>query len=225
MDGFRYEQKYLISLAGYRQLKTRLDASLCKDSHIQHADGAYFIRSLYFDDYKQSGLRDKMEGIEKREKFRIRFYDMDDSFIRLECKQKIEQLTRKLSVPLTREQAERLINGDIFWMTEETDAVFHTFYLKSRTQLLRPTVLVDYYREPYVFQDVRITFDRDIRSGRYATNLFDPAVVTVPILPSNQLVLEVKYDEALPYAVKQLLKTVPLTRSAVSKYALCRQWQ
>ncbi len=221
LDGLRHEDKYYISRAAYYQLKARLDAGLYKDSHITHPDGKYFIRSLYFDDYNRSGLRDKVEGVETREKFRIRFYDLDDSFIRLEAKQKWDHMTRKLSATLTRDKADRLLRGDTWWMYNEEQPLLRNFYLKTRTRLLRPTVVVDYYREAYVFEDVRLTFDSDIRSGRFSFDLFDSSLATVPVMPSDRLVLEVKYDEALPYSIKQLLKTVPLARCAISKYALC----
>ncbi len=225
MDGLRHEDKYYISRSAYVQLKTRLDAGLAKDSHITHSDGAYFIRSLYFDDYGQSGLLDKVEGVETREKFRIRYYDLQDTFFRLEAKQKLGQLTRKLSATLTREQVQQILGGDLWWMYDEEQPLLRDFYRKARTRLLKPAVMVDYYREAYVFEDVRITFDNDIRSGRFGFDLFDRRLPTVPILPSDRLVLEVKYDEALPYTVRQLLKSVPLTRCAISKYALCREWQ
>lgn len=225
MNGFRYENKYFISYAGYLQLKARLDAGLQKDGHITHPDGAYFIRSLYFDDFEQSGLLDKVEGVQKREKFRIRFYDLDDSFIRLECKQKLDQMTRKFSAPLTREQADAVLRGDVWWMCSSEHALIRHFYAKYRSSVLRPMVIVDYYREAYVFQDVRITFDRDIHSGRYSTELFNGNLPTVPVFPSDRMVIEVKYDDALPYAVRQLLKTVPLSRNAISKYELCRRMQ
>lgn len=225
MEGLRHEEKYYISRAAYGQLKARLDAALSKDSHILHPDGAYFIRSVYFDDYCQSGLMDKVEGVETREKFRIRFYDMNDSFIRLEAKQKLNQMTRKLSAVLDRQQTEKILDGDIWWMYKDEQALSRNFYVKARTRLLRPSVIVDYYREAYVFEDVRLTFDRDIRSGVYNRDLFDESVVTVPVIPSDRLVLEVKYDEALPYSVRQLLKSVPLARCAISKYALCRELQ
>ena len=127
MDGLRHENKYYISQAGYRQLKARLDAGLAHDSHIVHPDGKYFIRSLYFDDYCQSGLLDKVEGVQTREKFRIRFYDLDDSFIRLESKQKWDQMTRKQSAPLTREKTDRLLAGIRGGCTTKKPRCFATF--------------------------------------------------------------------------------------------------
>ncbi len=225
MNGFRYENKYFISTAGYLQLKSRLQAGMVNDAHVSHEDGNYFIRSLYFDDYLQSGLTDKVDGIEKREKFRIRFYDLDDSFIRLESKQKIGQMTKKTSAPLTREQADSICRGDTWWMYQSEHPLLRNFYLKHRTRLLKPTVLVDYYREAFIFNDVRITFDKHISSGRYALDLFAKNIATSTIFPSDRMVLEVKYDDALPYAVKQLLSGVPMTRSAISKYELCRNIQ
>lgn len=225
MEGFRHENKYFISRAGYQFLRGRLAAMMETDSHAVHPEGRYFIRSLYFDDYRQSGMLDKIEGLENREKFRIRFYDMDDSFIRLESKQKWNGLTRKESAPLTREQTDRLLNGDCWWMYETEHPLLRSFYLKSRTRLLRPTVLVDYIREAYIFQDVRITFDLNLHTGNYHTALFDPDFPTLPVLPDDRVILEIKFDEALPYAVRQLLRPVSAARSAISKYTLCRQFQ
>lgn len=225
MNGMRYENKYYISQAAYQQLRTRIAAGLDTDSHVTNGDGRYLIRSLYFDDYAQAGLLDKVEGVEKREKFRIRFYDMDDSFIRLEAKQKLGKMTRKLSAPLTREQTDSILAGDIWWMWENEHPLIRNFYLKLRTRLLKPSVIVDYDREPYIFQDVRITFDMNLRSGVYDHALFDDRVFTVPVFSSDRMVLEVKYDDALPYAVRKLLGTVSMAPSAISKFELCRQLQ
>ena len=225
MDGLRYENKYFISHAAYVQLKTRIAAGLDTDSHALNSGGCYHIRSLYFDDVANSGLFDKVDGVEKREKFRIRLYNGDDSFIRLESKQKLGQMTRKLSAPLTREQTERILQGDIWWMWKSEHPLIRNFYLKMRTRLLRPAVIVDYDREPYVFQDVRITFDKDLRGGVHRYELFNNDLFTVAAMPSDRMILEVKYDEQLPYTVNKLLGTVPLARSAISKYEWCRRQQ
>lgn len=227
MDGFRHENKYYISRAGYQMLRTRLQTMMETDSHVVHSDGRYLIRSLYFDDAAQSGLLDKVEGVQNREKFRIRFYDMNDCFIRLEAKQKFNQMTRKISAPLTRSQTEQILDGNLWWMYDagKEHPLLRSFYLKSRLKVLRPSVIVDYYREAYVFMDVRITFDMDLQSGNYITDLFRPDIRTIPVLPSDRLIMEVKFDDALPDSVRQLLKSVRGTRCAISKYELCRQFQ
>lgn len=224
MNGFRYENKYFISYAGYQMLRTRLRAAMCMDENTGE-DGRYLIRSLYFDDYGQSGLQDKIEGVETREKFRIRFYDMDDSFIRLESKQKHNMMTKKETARLTRSQVEQILSGDLWSLYDSDQPLLRSFYLKSRTRLLRPAILVDYHREAYVYEDVRITFDYDLHSGNYNFDLFDRHAMTVPVFPSDRVILEVKYDDDLPYTIRQLLKPVPAVRCAISKYELCRQFQ
>ncbi len=224
MNGFRYENKYFISYAGYQMLRTRLRAAMCMDENTGE-DGRYLIRSLYFDDYRQSGLQDKIEGVETREKFRIRFYDMDDSFIRLESKQKHNMMTKKETARLTRSQVEQILSGDLWSLYDSDQPLLRSFYLKSRTRLLRPAILVDYHREAYVYEDVRITFDHDLHSGNYNFDLFDRHAMTVPVFPSDRVILEVKYDDDLPYTIRQLLKPVPAVRCAISKYELCRQFQ
>lgn len=225
MNGFRHENKYFISRGGYRMLKSRLAAMMKLDPHTLSAEENYFIRSVYFDDSLQSALLDKTDGVKDREKFRIRFYNMDDSFIRLESKQKWTDLVRKESVPLTRAQTDAVLKGDVWDLYGSEPPLLRSFYLKYRTRALRPVVLVDYDREAYLFEDVRITFDLNLHTGQYSTRMFDPDFPTVPVLPDDRVILEVKFDRALPDAVFQLLRSVPAARSAISKYTLCRQFQ
>lgn len=225
MNGYRHEEKYFISTAGYLFLRGRLESLMQLDSHAVRRDGRYLIRSLYFDDRVNSGLSEKVDGIEMREKFRIRLYDHDDTFIRLEDKQKHNQLTRKLSAPVTREQVERILRGDLWWMANDERPAMRKFYIHSRTAGLQPAVIVDYMREAYLYRDVRITFDMDLRSGLYRTDLFDPNIPTVPLFPGNRMILEVKFDDMLPDDIRRLLSPVPAVRSAISKYELCRRPQ
>ncbi len=224
MNGFRYENKYILTTAGYRMLRTRLRALMEGDANINER-GEYFIRSLYFDDAFQTGLTDKREGALLREKFRIRFYNMDDSFIRLESKQKHDYLTKKESAVLTRTMVEDILAGELWDLYDTDQPLLRSFYLKSRNRRLRPAVIVDYTREAYTFEDVRITFDKDIRTANYDTDLFDPDLLTVPVLPGDRMILEVKYDDALPTAIARLLAPVPAVRTAFSKYDMCRQYQ
>ena len=225
MDGFRHENKYFISQAGYRMLQARLKVLMDADPHAVKSTGTYLIRSLYFDDSRQTGLIDKVEGERNREKFRIRLYNHNPAFIRLESKQKWADLVRKESAPLTQMQAENILRGDLWDLYDSRDPLLRSFYLKYRLELLRPSVIVDYEREAYLFRDVRITFDMDLHTGNYSHGLFDPETPTVPVFPDNRMILEVKFDEMLPDAVSELLRGIPAARSAISKFALCRQFQ
>src|SRR5699024_4470126 len=85
---------------------------------------------------------------------------------------------------------------------------------------LRPRVLVDYDREPYVFpaEDVRITFDKNLRTALRATALFDPDVPTYPVTElRNCMIMEVKFNRSLPAYVRMLIQTAAAQRTAASK--------
>ncbi len=225
MNGYRYENKYIITTADYITLSTRLKTLMSPDENVVNSQGEYFVRSLYFDDEFQSGLRDKREGAQEREKFRIRFYNFDKSFMRLESKQKHNFLTKKESAPITADEVKRILAGDIWDLFNSPHEIVRSFYLKSRLRHLKPSVIVDYVREAYTFGDVRITFDKNIRSANYQTNPFSRGVATLPCLASNQMVLEVKYDDALPYSIRRLLQPLAATQTAFSKYEMCRRFQ
>ena len=134
-------------------------------------------------------------------------------------------MTRKLTAPLTREQADDILAGEWDFLWDTGQPLLRDFYRKARTRLLRPSVIVDYDREAYVFRDVRITFDSGLRTGHYSADLFDPDLHTIPVLPPGQVILEVKFDDALPDFIGRLLRPMPAARSAVSKYELCRRYQ
>lgn len=225
MKGFRYENKYIITTAEYLTLSTRLKALMSPDENVVNSEGEYFIRSLYFDDEFQTGLTDKREGALMREKFRIRFYNFDKSFIRLESKQKHNFLTKKESAKLSYEDVVNILNGDIWDLYNSENEIVRNFYLKSRLRHLRPKVIVDYVREAYTFSDVRVTFDKNIRSANYNTNLFSKGIMTLPCLPSDQMVLEVKYDDELPDSIAKLLSPLAASQTAFSKYEMCRRFQ
>lgn len=225
MKGYRYENKYIITTAEYLTLSTRLRAFMTPDENVVGSSGEYFIRSLYFDDEFQTGLTDKREGALEREKFRIRFYNFDRSFIRLESKQKHNFLTKKESAKLSYDDVIKVLSGDIWDLYGSEQELVRSFYLKSRLRHLRPKVIVDYVREAYTFRDVRVTFDKNIRTANYRTDIFSRNVATFPCLPSNQMILEVKYDDELPYIIAKLLQPLAASQTAFSKYDMCRRFQ
>ena len=187
MDGrFRHELKFAVNAGDVAVLRSRLGACMARDSH---NGGVYKIRSLYFDDPWDSALNEKLDGVDEREKFRIRCYNGDDSFLRLEKKMKRNGLCKKLQAELSRAEVECIVAGD---------ALLQEFYCKLSGALLQPKTLVDYSREAFVepLGNVRVTLDTDIRSGVYSRDFFDPAVPMLPVSPLS--VLEVKYDAFLP---------------------------
>lgn len=219
-SGLRHEWKHLISASDAVALRARLGAVLRRDPH---QPGSYRIRSLYFDNPYDKALREKLDGLCTREKYRIRYYNGDDSFIRLERKAKVNHLTAKAAAPITRAQCEALLAGETAWMLDTGDPLLIELQAKMCYQLLRPRTLIDYTRDAFIYApgNVRLTLDSDIRSGIAATALFDP-VPMLPVDPARPVVLEVKYDQYLPELIRDLIQTPGRHTEPYSKYAAGR---
>lgn len=222
---FRHELKHTINRSDYYALISRLKAVAKRDGNVDET-GKYQIRSLYFDNIHDKALREKIDGVNNREKFRIRYYNDDFSFIKLEKKSKINGLCSKQAASLTKEQCECLLEGDIGWMKESKDPLIMELYTKMHYQQLRPRTLVDYMREPFVYEpgNVRITIDSDIRTGLYAKDLFDLEAPMIGVEGSDNMILEVKFDAFLPDIMADIIQTNHRRSSAFSKYAVCRMY-
>lgn len=220
---YRHEWKHEITAFDVLCLRQRLSAVMQADPHA--AGGRYLVRSLYFDDLRDKALQDKLNGVSRREKFRLRCYNGDDSYLVLEKKSKVGGLCAKEQARLTRPQAEALLAGDTDALQDSLDPLVQELCAKMRTQGLRPKTIVDYTREPFVFTpgNVRVTLDYNIRTGLQSTDFFDFRCPTIPA-GDAPAVLEVKWDEYLPTVIRDLVQ-VPTTRSsAFSKYAACRMY-
>ncbi len=187
--------------------------------------GSYRVSSLYFDTPYDKALREKIDGVDRREKFRLRHYNGDMSFIRLEKKYKINGLCGKRSARITKEQVEMLLSGEIEFLLTLKDPLFQELYSKMKGQLLAPKTIVTYDREAFLYEpgNVRITLDRNLRSGMTSTDFLNPDLLHVP-LSDGQVVLEVKYDEFLPEIVGMAVQVPNRQASAFSKYAVCRRY-
>lgn len=214
-QGFRHEHKYIISQASAELLKRRLPGFMQYDPHAG-TSGQYTIRSLYFDDPHFTAVEDKLSGISDRVKYRLRCYNYDTAFVKLEKKEKHRDLTRKTGQTLTREQAENLQAGKVM-------AAEKLLQELQQQPALRPAVLVDYDRTPFVcsLAQTRITLDENIRTAPYAGSLENSHLAMIPVLEPGQVVLEVKYNEYLPEYLDLALADIPKIQLAVSKYVLC----
>ena len=218
---YRHEWKHEISYADLLAIRARLRAVAEFDSHAKN--GAYRIRSLYFDNADDKALREKVDGVNLREKFRIRYYNGDPSVIHLEKKSKRSGLGTKYSADLTREEAQKIVDGDLDWMLESGRPLVQELYCKMQYQGLRPKTVVDYMREPYIYRpgNVRVTFDYDIRTGLSCTDFLNPECVTIPA-GDAPILLEVKWDAYLPSIIRDAVQTPGRRVEAFSKYAQCR---
>ena len=219
---YRHEWKHEISRADLIAIRQRLRAVAMPDPHAK--DGRYDIRSLYFDNLYDKALREKIDGVNRREKFRIRYYNGDLSYISLQKKSKVNGLGSKFQAQITASEAQSILDGDIGWMAEASDRpLVQEFYSKIRSQGLRPTTIVDYTREPYVYRpgNVRVTFDYDIRTALRRTDFLDPDCPTIPAGDPVTL-LEVKWDDFLPDIIRDAVQTPGRRVTAFSKYARAR---
>ncbi|MCI8807268.1 MAG: polyphosphate polymerase domain-containing protein [Oscillospiraceae bacterium] len=221
MTPYRHEWKHEIDLADRLALRARLGAVCRADLHA--VGGSYQIRSLYFDDRRDKALREKIDGVDRREKFRIRYYNGDPSFIRLEKKSKWNGLGAKATAELSAGEVQAIVDGDLAWMPGSGRPLVQELYHKMRSQGLRPRTIVDYTREPFVYApgNVRVTLDYDIRTGLGCVDFLDRACVTVPA-GEAVTILEVKWDAFLPGVIRDAVGLPNRRAGAFSKYAACR---
>ena len=225
--GYRHELKYYITLGEYELLQRKLSLTMERDSFAKKNGGEYFIRSLYFDDRDDSAFREKLSGIDERDKFRIRIYDMRDDVIKLECKHKSNGYIKKQSIGLSRREYEKLMSGDRLFLLNRPEPFARRMYLEFAQRALKPAVIVDYTREAFVFpmEDVRVTFDKNVRTGLRSVDMFNAGIPTYPVIDDYGMVLEIKFNRFLPTYIRSLLQLEASQRSAISKYVLCRRFE
>ncbi len=223
---YRHEMKFAIPYADYVAMRTRLRRIMTVDPHAD-ASGSYRIRSVYFDNSEDKALREKIDGVGKREKFRIRYYNDDLSFITLEKKMKIGRLCLKYDARLTEEKFRKILNGELAFMKESPEELVRELYAKMQYQGLRPRVLVSYLREPYVYPagNVRVTFDSQIRTSLFSKDFLAETVPHISATDTPQdMILEVKYDAFLPEIIQDIIQVNGIRQQAFSKYGACRRF-
>ncbi len=222
---FRHENKYEIDYGQYLCIRSRLKAVCRPDPHTG-SDGTYLIRSIYFDNIDDKALGEKIAGIQKREKFRIRYYNDDLSYVSLEKKQKINELCKKVECPLTKDEVCDILTGDTDFMKDHPLELVKELYSLMTMQSLRPKVVVSYRREPYIYGpgNVRVTFDSKIRTTSYLGDepghIRDLAATDDP----NMMIMEVKYDDFLPDIIRTAVNEGNIIQQSFSKYETCRRF-
>ena len=192
----RHELKFFINVSDYFSIKNRIKhiASIDKNSG---SSGSYHIRSLYFDNFNDKALLEKVNG-----------------------------LCTKFSAPLTKEQCEKILNNDIDWMLTSDKSLIQELYFKMKSQMLRPKTVVDYTREAYIYRpgNVRITIDSNVRTGICSQDMFNTTLPTMKIPNNDTIILEVKFDEFLPDIIKDTIQTNTRKATSISKYASSRMF-
>lgn len=222
---FRHELKYVISNAQLKMLQNQMNYILVLDKHVGEK-GSYTIRSLYFDDYYNRCFRENENGTDPREKFRIRIYNHSTDRIMLECKRKEHGKTFKTACALTIEQTRQLMSGQYLSDVAKQPQLMQKLTHQMMTRGMRPVVIVEYERIPYVYKtgNVRITLDHNISASKAVSRFLDENIYARPIMPIGQQLLEVKYDELLPDYIYNNLQLKNLRQTTYSKFYLCRKF-
>ncbi len=224
---YRHEYKYPLTNGQMLIENAKISALAEKDMHAGEK-GFYNIRSLYFDDYRDSCYLDNENGVDEREKYRIRIYNHSTERIMLERKEKVRGKTGKTSCPVTLSQCKQLMKGMIPGDIEPDQQVLHRLAYLMAVKLMRPAVIVDYDRVPYVYRmsdaNVRVTFDHHITSVGDVSAFLDEKVNGRSVMPTGWSLMEVKFDSFLPDEVYELLQLDGLRADTFSKYYLCRKF-
>lgn len=225
MNKYRHEYKYVSPEIILTMLEKRASALLTLDPHAGE-NGTYSIRSIYFDDIYNTCYHENEDGTDPREKFRIRIYNCSAERISLELKQKENSKTLKVSCPISKENCETIMNGKIPELHSDSPYLLKKLVSKMRYSDLKPVCIVAYERVPYVYKigNVRVTFDRNIRSSSDIKGFFSRTTAFRPVMEKNINMMEVKFDELIPDYISSLLQTGMLRQTSFSKYYLCRKY-
>ena len=219
----REEKKFLISIAEFRQKSNILEQALLQDEH--NGTLGYRIRSLYFDTPYDRDFFEKQSGTELRRKVRLRIYDPEQTFAMLEMKQKqgVRQLKRSLKI--SREDAVRIIKGDLSPLLTYPEPFAAEIYAFMKIHAYRPVAIVEYRRKAFIAKEnkIRITFDSQIVATESSFDLFDPKLNMNPVLDPFDVVMEVKFNGFLLGYIRGLINSINKSELSVSKYVLARQ--
>ena len=221
---FRNEKKYLVPYMKAASIRGKLDEILVRDKHSEAL--GYMVRSLYFDSINNIDYKTKLAGVQKRKKIRLRSYSSDAGKCKLELKEKDGDLQHKVSLWITREDAQELskLNYSVLtkYFDESKEAVL--IYTTMVMGGYRPVVLIEYDRMAYTYPayNTRITVDMNLRSSESNLDLFSQKPAYSALL-NEEVILEVKYNQKLVRFLSDILRQYHLTQSSVSKYCMGRK--
>ncbi|MCP5107665.1 MAG: polyphosphate polymerase domain-containing protein [bacterium] len=220
---YRHELKYFISFTNQKILSEAFRHTMETDPN-GNEDNEYWIRSLYFDTMGNSDFYDKEIGIKTRKKIRLRIYNVEQPWVKIEIKNKYEQYMLKETAALSRDEARALIRGEKEVLLNHGNPTLNRVFYYMAKDLYKPAVIIDYEREAYVgsIQDIRITFDKNIRASGVDFDIFNPDLNMQPVFEYPTMVVEVKYNRFMPSWIKEMLAGFHSERYAISKYCLGR---
>lgn len=222
MKKYRNEWKYHCSQTELATVEHHIRTVLSPDPHAR-SDGRYTVHSLYFDDMYDACANDTLAGLDARCKYRIRYYDDRPDVLHLERKEKLDGVCRKVSCPLTREEYDALVSGEVSPLLYETQKpLLRHFCTVMLTRRFTPRVIISYERTAYVepISNIRVTIDASISASRQFDRFLSGDYLRIPLMHKDEHVLEVKFDAILPGYVRRSVNQISLCQQTFSKYVL-----
>lgn len=223
-ETYRHEIKYVLSANEAFWALGLLRNWMEKDPFTDD-EGKYKVRSLYFDDLSKTAYYEKKEGFYYRKKYRARIYlksDYSENIpVKLECKRRAgNKISKKISL-IPHPEFERISRG--IAPAVLLKGVLEDFAIDSANCKLYPGVIVDYDRYALVdkFYNLRITFDSNLSAGWDVEKFFTRDLLTVPVFNRNEVILEIKYRDALPEHIMSVLKNTRMQQQSFSKFYIC----
>jgi SPX domain protein involved in polyphosphate accumulation len=217
----RYEVKYCIPPDVRSALEPQVRAHMQLDSHGRAERGRYQVDSLYFDSPDWGAYHEKMAGLFRRKKLRLRFYDNGLEPLVLEVKGRVNNIVIKERLAINESHCNRVLRG-LRLYEEEGHPVVQTYNRYATNYEVRPRLLIEYWRKAYVAPlqaNLRITFDTHVTVQR-RSRLDDAGGVRYPMFYPHLTVLEIKFAHVMPEWVYQLVRRVSLVGQSVSKYCI-----
>lgn len=225
MKKYRSELKYICMERDLELIKNKISNVLCVDPN-SNENGRYCIHSLYFDDYKNTCMKEIDSGDFKRSKWRIRYYNNFENSLYLEKKEKLFGKCHKKKCKLSVDEYYSIIKGnymDVFWNTEQK--LLKQFIIDIITRDFKPKVIIDYERFAFIepILNIRITLDTNISASYDIYNFLNSNYIKYPIQNKNYHVVEVKFDDILPSYIKNIFYSYNFKQTSFSKYYLGRK--
>lgn len=219
----RREVKYGLKEKEARFYAGKFQEIMGQDAHSQ--GGTYRVRSLYFDTIDDQDFFDKMGEQYLRRKIRLRIYDPAAKWAKLEIKQKQGVFQKKRSIRLSRADAQALVAGNTSLLLDQDSDLAREIYALMTMRVYKPKTIVEYKRRAFVAKenDIRLTFDSDIRATEASMELFSPNLCLYPLLANQEVIFEVKYNRFMLSYIGDIIASIDRTSLSSSKYCLGRQ--
>lgn len=220
----RKELKFIVSTDETLMLEQRMGRIMDPDPN--NGSGGYSVRSLYFDSFGDTDFNDKLDGLAHRKKIRLRIYNGSDALIKLELKIKDGEFQRKRSLTLSRDEAESIMREDYLFLLERPEDTAHALYTIMETRGYQPKIIVEYDRTAFTTEtnNIRVTFDKDIRAWTDPEQFFDPELEPFPVTDPSETTMEVKYSRFLYSHIREALRVADRSNITNSKYIRARSF-